>query len=105
MSNLLGLGVWLIHNVLSLLSFVIIAWVIMSWLVGFDVINLRNRFAHSIYRALDAATGWMFRPLRRLIPPIGGTLDITPLIPLLLIEGIQMWVTGPYLVMHPPGLG
>src|SRR5215469_1171157 len=102
MSNILGLVVWLIHQALGLLLLVIIANVIMSWLVAFEVINLRNRFAHALWRALDAATAWMYRPLRRVIPSLGG-LDITPIIPILLIEGIQMWITGPYLAAHPPG--
>src|SRR5215469_4444971 len=104
MSNILGLVVWLIHQALGLLLLVIIANVIMSWLVAFEVINLRNRFAYALWRGLDRSTAWMFKPLRRIIPPLGG-LDITPLIPILLIEGIQIWITGPYLAAHPPGMG
>src|SRR5215469_16278938 len=104
MSNVIGLVVWLIHQALGILLLLIIANVIISWLVGFEVINLRNRFAHALWRGLDQATAWMFRPLRRIIPPLGG-LDITPLIPILLIEGIQTWITGPYLYAHPPGMG
>lgn len=102
MGNVIDLMVWLIHQALGLLLLAIVANVIMSWLVTFDVINLRNRFAHALWRALDAATAWMFRPLRRIVPSLGG-LDITPIIPILLIEGIQMWITGPYLAAHPPG--
>ena len=104
MSNVIGLVVWLIHEALGLLLLLIIANVIMSWLVSFDVINLRNRFAHAVWRALDASTAWLFRPLRRIIPPMGG-LDISPLIPILLIQGIQIWITGPYLRTHLPGMG
>jgi YggT family protein len=103
LENIIGLAVWLIHEVLGLLLILIVLNVILSWLVSFEVINLRNRFAYSIYRGLNASTDWLLKPLRRIIPPIGG-LDITPLIPLLLIQGIQMWLTGPYLAAHPPGV-
>lgn len=104
MSSVIGLVVWLVHEALGLFLLVIIANVIMSWLVTFEVINLRNRFAHAIWRGLDSATAWMYRPLRRVIPTMGG-LDLSPLIPILLIQGIQIWITGPYLAQHPPGMG
>ena len=101
MINVLGLLVWLVHQALGLLLILIIAYVVVANLVAFDVLNLRNRVAYAIYRALETATGWLLKPLRRVVPPIGG-IDLTPLIPILVIPGLQIWITGPYLAEHPP---
>ena len=79
--------------VLNLYTYVIIAAVIASWLVGFGVINTYNQFARSVLRALHALTEPVFGPLRRIIPPMGG-LDLTPMIALLLIIFLQRWIIG-----------
>ena len=79
--------------VLNLYTYVIIAAVIASWLVGFGVINTYNQFARTVLRALHALTEPVFGPLRRIIPPLGG-LDLTPMIALLLIIFLQRWIIG-----------
>ena len=68
----------IVQLLLTALVWVVIANAIMSWLIAFDVINLRNRFAYQVARFLEAVTGPMLRPFRRFIPPIGG-VDITPI--------------------------
>jgi YggT family protein len=77
--------------VLDLYTYVIIAAVIVSWLVGFGVINTYNQIARVIVRALHALTEPVFGPIRRILPPFGG-LDLSPLIALLLIFFIQRWL-------------
>ena len=79
--------------ILNLYTYVIIAAVIASWLVGFGVINTYNQFARTVLRALHALTEPVFGPLRRIIPPMGG-LDLTPMIALLLIIFLQRWIIG-----------
>jgi YggT family protein len=80
-----------IEVVLILLDFVwwlIIASVVVSWLVAFGVLNTRNDV---VYRALDILnriTDPILRPIRRLIPPMGG-LDLSPMIVLLIIYVLQ----------------
>ena len=81
----------LIIVVLDLYTYVIIAAVIVSWLVGFGVINTYNQFARFIVRALHAVTEPVFGPIRRILPAMGG-LDLSPLIALLLIFFIQRWL-------------
>jgi len=66
---------WLIQAVIWL----IIANAIISWLIAFDVVNMRNRTVAQIVRFLDAITRPILRPLRRVIPTLGG-IDITPVI-------------------------
>jgi YggT family protein len=80
--------------ILQMLSFVIIASAIMSWLVAFDVVNYRNRFVYQLGRFLDGVTDPMLRPLRRIVPLLGG-VDITPVIALLAIWFLQQVLAGP----------
>ena len=81
----------LVIVVLNLYTYIIIAAVIVSWLVGFGVINTHNQIARVVVRALHALTEPVFRPIRRIIPPLGG-LDLSPLIALLLIFFLQRWL-------------
>lgn len=64
---------------LDLYVYIIIASVAVSWLLVFEVINIRNPQAANLVRLLDRLTEPVYRPLRRYIPPIGG-IDITPII-------------------------
>jgi YggT family protein len=77
-----------IDALLAILQFAIIANAILSWLVAFDVINLRNRFAYSVAHFLDAVTRPVLRPFQRFIPPLGG-VDVTPIIVLILIQAAR----------------
>lgn len=79
---------WLIDKILDLYIFVIFAMVIMSWLIGFNVINRHNRFVDAIWRTLIALTEPFLRPIRRLLPSLGG-LDLSPLILLFAIYFLQ----------------
>ncbi len=78
---------------LGLLILVIILNAILSWLVAFDVINLRNRFVYQFSRLLDAICAPILRPFQRFIPPLGG-IDITPLIALVILQGIKIYLWG-----------
>lgn len=82
---------FIVDNLLGLLVLAIIVSAIMSWLVAFDVINLRNRFVYSVSRFLDAVTRPVLAPVQRFIPPLGG-VDISPIIVLLIIQGIRMYL-------------
>jgi YggT family protein len=62
--------------------------------VAFDVINLRNRFVANIARFLDAVTRPVMRPFQRFIPPLGG-VDITPIIVILILQGIILYILPP----------
>ena len=78
----------IIDFVLSAIVWIVIANAVISWLIAFDVINLRNRTAYSVVRFLDAVTRPLLAPFRRFIPPIAG-LDITPIVLIVLIGAAQ----------------
>jgi YggT family protein len=75
----------LILTVLDLYWWVVIISVIMSWLVAFDVLNTRSQAAQTIWRTVEALTEPLLRPIRSVLPSVGG-LDISPLI---LLLGLQ----------------
>ena len=77
--------------VLILLQFytwVVIAAVVVSWLIAFNVINTRNEFVAMIVKVIYQLTEPLLRPIRNLMPNLGG-LDLSPLILLLLVFFIQ----------------
>jgi YggT family protein len=78
-----------INIILDLYWWVIIVMAVMSWLLAFDVINMRNDLVRSVWNGVNALTEPALRPIRRFIPPIGG-MDISPVVLLLLLAFIQM---------------
>ncbi len=69
----------LISQLISLYIWVIILSVILSWLIAFDIINIRNKYVYAFANALNRLTEPVFAPIRRVLPPLGG-LDLSPLI-------------------------
>ncbi len=90
-AGIAGFICFLISTAFSFLWWAIIGTVILSWLFAFDVINYRNRFVAQIAQFLDAVTNPVLAPLRSIIPVIGG-FDLSPLVALVLISGIQRYI-------------
>jgi len=82
---------FIVDAILGLLVMAIIVNATLSWLVAFDVINLRNRFVYSVARTLEAVTSPVLRPVQRFMPALGG-VDISPIIVLLVIEGARRYL-------------
>lgn len=81
---LLQFIVWL----LNLVEFFLLVYVIMSWLIGFGVINVYNNVVRMIWDGLSALMEPLLRPFQRLLPAMGG-LDISPLLLVVVIELIK----------------
>lgn len=75
---------WLLDEILWLYTVVIIASVVLSWLVAFNVINTRNSFVNQIGDFLHRLTEPVLRPIRNFLPNLGG-IDISPLVLILLL--------------------
>ena len=75
---------WLIDTALELYIWIVIASVILSWLVAFNVINARNSFINQIGEFLYRVTEPALRPIRNVLPNLGG-IDISPMILILLL--------------------
>ena len=72
----------LIERIIDLYVWVIIVSAVLSWLVAFDVVNMRNRFVYLVGDMLNRLTEPVYRPVRRFLPDMGG-LDLSPLIVIL----------------------
>lgn len=82
-----------ISMILTLVWWVFLIMIIMSWLIGFNVINTRNQFVAGVWRVLNAITEPILRPIRRIIPPMGG-LDLSPIVVFVVIFFLQNWIAS-----------
>ena len=80
---------YLVLQILKLYSYVVIANVIVSWLIAFNILNTQNRFVYSILELSYRLTDPILNKIRRYLPNL-GTLDISPIILLLLIWFLEM---------------
>jgi YggT family protein len=83
-----------IYTVLQLYIYILIASAIFSWLFAFNVINSHNQFVNSVGRFLYNVTEPVLRPIRRILPDLGG-IDISPIVLLLIIFFIQSILHNP----------
>lgn len=82
-----------ISMLLNLVWWVFLIMIVMSWLISFNVINTRNQFVASVWRILNQVTEPILRPIRRLIPPVGG-LDLSPIIVFVIIFFLQSFIAN-----------
>lgn len=82
---------FIVSSAFTILWWILIVGVIMSWLVAFNVINTHNDLVRQIYRGVNSVTEPLCRPIRRLLPDIAG-LDLSPLVLLILIQGIRTYL-------------
>lgn len=78
----------LIDAVISIYTWIIIASVVLSWLVAFNVVNTRNRVVYMIGDFLHRATEPVLAPIRRILPNL-GPVDLSPIVLLLLLFFIR----------------
>jgi len=74
---------------LDILWFFIIAHVIMSWLINFQVLNMRQQLVAQIWHGLNRLLEPIYRPIRRIIPPMSG-IDLAPLVALIGVYAIRI---------------
>jgi YggT family protein len=74
--------------VLQIAWFLVIAHVIMSWLIGFNVLNRHQPLVGAIWNGLNGVLEPIYRPIRRVLPDMGG-LDLSPLVVLVGIFALQ----------------
>ena len=80
---------YLVLQLLKLYSYVVIANVIISWLIAFNILNTSNRFVYSNLEYTYKLTHPIYNKIRRFLPHLGA-FDISPIILLLLIWFIEM---------------
>ena len=80
--------IWLIVTVLDIYVWVLIAAVVASWLVAFNIINRQNDVVRQVTYALYRLTEPVLAPIRRYLPDLGG-LDISPIVAIIVIYFIR----------------
>src|SRR5919205_549056 len=81
------------HYLLSIVTWIIIIQVILSWLFAFNVLNTSSHGVRTFAVAIDRITAPLYRPVRRMLPDFGG-IDFSPLVILILIQVLQKLLTG-----------
>jgi YggT family protein len=87
--------IWLIFALLDIYWWIIIATIIISWLTAFNVMNRSNPYVRQIAYGLNALTEPLLRPIRRVLPDLGG-LDISPIFLLIGLQFVR-YLIGYYL--------
>jgi YggT family protein len=82
---------WLIDNLFQIAIVLLIAQVILSWLIAFNIVNTRHPFVNAVGRFLHQVTAPALRPIRRIVPTLGG-IDISPLILILLLGFLRILI-------------
>ncbi len=82
---------WLIDTVFQIAIVLLIAQVILSWLIYFNVVNTRHPFVNAVGRFLHQITEPLLRPIKRIVPSLGG-IDISPLILILLLGFLRILI-------------
>lgn len=85
---------WLIDTLITIYIWLLIASAVLSWLIAFNVVNTRNPIVSSVGDFLYRVTEPLLRPIRNLLPNLGG-IDVSPVIlilALLFLERFIFWV-------------
>jgi YggT family protein len=85
---------WLIHTIIHLYIYILVATAVLSWLIAFDVVNLRNDIVRNISYFLHQVTEPVLRPIRNFVPNLGG-IDISFIvlwIGLLFLDYMVDWI-------------
>jgi YggT family protein len=84
-----GALIYIVNAVANLYVIIIIASVVLSWLVAFNVVNPYNQFVRVVRVFCEKATEPLLKPIRGFLPDLGG-LDISPVILLIAVEAVRM---------------
>ena len=79
---------WLVDTIITIYIWLLIASAVLSWLIAFNVVNTRNPIVNSVGEFLYRVTEPLLRPIRNLMPNLGG-IDVSPVILILIILFLQ----------------
>ncbi len=91
---------YVFNAIVQLYTLIVFVTVIMSWLIGFNVINRHNQFVDAVWRTCLAMTEPLLRPIRSIMPNLGG-IDISPIVLLIGLNALQIGVNA--YILRPLG--
>jgi YggT family protein len=86
---MIGALAFIVDSVATLLIWIIIINVVLSWLIGFNIINPYNPFVRAVHTFCYRVTEPLLAPIRRMLPDLGG-IDISPIILLIAIGAARI---------------
>jgi len=85
--------------ILDVVWFFIIAHVIMSWLISFQILNLHQPFVGQVWTTLQRLLEPIYGPVRRILPPMQG-LDLAPLVVLVGVFALRIILVNNMAAFH-----
>ena len=86
---------WLILTIIDLYIWLLIAAAVLSWLIAFNVVNTRNPIVANVGEFLYRITEPVLRPIRNILPNLGG-IDVSPVILIILLLFLKQLVIWLY---------
>jgi YggT family protein len=86
-----------ISYLLTIYVYIVIAMAILSWLIAFNVVNPYNQFVRSLWDLFNRITEPFLRPIRRMLPDMGG-IDISPVVLILILVFIRVVIIRGWLM-------
>ena len=74
--------------IIRIVWWIVLAHVIMSWLIGFNVLNRNQPFVWNVWTGLNRVLEPIYGPIRRVLPEMGG-LDLSPLVLIVILYALQ----------------
>lgn len=90
----MGIFAFIIYQLIGFFILTILVTVIMGWLINFNVINKHNQVVNSLWRIGTAVTEPVLAPVRRMLPNMGG-VDLSPVIVIIVLQGINAYLIRP----------
>ncbi len=90
----MGFFAFILYQLIGLYIFVIFVTVIISWLIGFNVVNRHNQVVNWVANAGAALTEPLLGPVRRMLPNMGG-IDISPVIVIIVLQAVNLYLIRP----------
>ncbi|MFM9844433.1 MAG: YggT family protein [Dongiaceae bacterium] len=89
---------WLLYNALQVYTFIIVAYVVLSMLVSFQIVNPRVPIIAKVGRVLHQLSEPALRPIQRFLPTMAG-FDFSPIVLLLILQLVGGWLVKQLLLM------
>ena len=84
---------------LGVAQFIMLAHIVMSWLINFQVLNLRQPIVAQLWYGLNRLLEPVYGRLRRVLPDLSG-IDLAPLVALLIVYGLKIIATNTLYGLH-----
>jgi YggT family protein len=88
MGAIISFVFFIVYALVTLMIWAMVIMAVLSWLIAFDIVNLRNIWVYRLNRFLEQVTRPVLAPFQRFIPLFGG-VDISPIIAILVLIGVR----------------